>query len=420
MITENKKESLLSENQALRDQLIEAQETLRAIRQGEVDALVINTPEGPRTYTLSGAETPYRLLIEEMREGAVMLCEDNTVLYCNKGFAQMVQVPLDRLMGSNIEEVVAPEHLGNFRQLIEACRQGKRSISKEITFKAKANKIVPAFVSASSLRTEEKTTVFIVVTDLSLHMEDDLKQYTQDLEATVRERTNQLKDKERLAAIGQTASMVGHDIRNPLQSIVSELYLAREELEGLPEGAARNALKDSVQMIEEQTFYINKIVADLQDFTKPLTPKPQPIELASTIKESLLSIVIPQSTAVNLDLRDKIKIYSDPLYLKRILVNLVSNALQAMPNGGKLTIRTDYTDEHVSIAVKDTGPGIPDDVKPNIFQPLFTTKAKGQGLGLAVVKRLTEALKGTATFESQPGDGTSFIVKVPLDMRKTG
>ena len=86
---ENK--ALLAENQTLKQQLAEAQETLRAIHHGEVDALVVSTPQGPQVYTLTGAETLYRLLIEEMREGAVMLCDDNTILYCNKGFAGMVQ-----------------------------------------------------------------------------------------------------------------------------------------------------------------------------------------------------------------------------------------------------------------------------------------------------------------------------------------
>jgi PAS domain S-box-containing protein len=406
---------LLAENQALRDQLAEAKETLRAIQQGEVDALVVNTPQGPSIYTLTGAETPYRQLIEEMREGAVILYGDNTILYCNKGFAQMVQAPLDKLIGSNIEEVIAQAHLDDFRKLLVEGRAGRGSFSKEVTFQSKSDKIVPALISVSSLTTGETTTTFIVATDLSQHMEESLKRYTHDLEITVHERTNQLKDKERLAAIGQTASMVGHDIRNPLQSIVSELYLARTELDEFPDNEAKNSLKESIQLIEEQTFYINKIVADLQDYTKPLTPKPQIIEVDKIVSESLSSIIIPHNITVKLDLKDGTKINIDPLYLKRVLVNLVSNALQAMPNGGQLTLSTDFTGQYACITVKDTGIGIPEEVKPLIFQPLFTTKAKGQGLGLAVVKRLTEALNGKVTFDSTPGNGTAFIVKLPLD-----
>ena len=305
MTTEDAKcKALTAENQALHEQLAEAHETLRAIHHGEVDALVVTTPQGPQIYTLSGAETPYRILIEEMREGAVMLSDNNTILYCNRGFSQMVQVPLDKLVGSSIENVVAGEHVENLRNILVACRSGKVTVSKAITFQASQNKIVPTVVSANSVTTNNTTTTFIVVTDLSQHMEEDLKKYTEDLESTVRERTNQLKDKERLAAIGQTASMVGHDIRNPLQSIVSELYLARQEIEDIPSDNTKNALKESMQLIEEQTFYINKIVADLQDYTKPLTPKPQLTKLDAIVKESLSSIMIPDNISVSLNLQE--------------------------------------------------------------------------------------------------------------------
>lgn len=420
MNTENvDNKDLLAENERLRQQLAEAQETLRAIHHGEVDALVVNMPNGPQIYTLTGAETPYRLLIEQMQEGAAMLSDTNSILYCNRGFADMAKVPLDKLIGSNIENVVSQEHLEDFRKLLAYSRSGKGPATKEITFRAAEGKIVPAFVSASSLITDSVTTTFIVTTDLSKHMQDDVKRYTEDLESTVAERTKQLKDTERLAAIGQTASMVGHDIRNPLQSIVSELYLAREELEAVTDGSVKSNINESLQMIEEQTFYINKIVADLQDYTKPLSPKPQTIELASTVRESLSSIILPSNVTIDLDLKDGTKINVDQLYLKRVLVNLISNALQAMPNGGQLTISTAFAGEHAFITIKDTGTGIPENVKPLIFQPLFTTKAKGQGLGLAVVKRLTEALKGSVAFESKTGDGTAFTVKLPLNMQKT-
>ena len=105
---------------------------------------------------------------------------------------------------------------------------------------------------------------------------------------------------------------------------------------------------------------------------------------------------------------------TDPLYLKRILTNLTSNAVQAMPNGGKIAITATCKNNKVLITVADTGPGIPDEVKNKLFNPLFTTKAKGQGLGLAIVKKLTEALNGKVTVETQIGKGTQFIVEFPM------
>ena len=104
---------------------------------------------------------------------------------------------------------------------------------------------------------------------------------------------------------------------------------------------------------------------------------------------------------------------ADADYLNRILYNLVTNAVQAMPNGGNLTIRASKEANDVIISVKDTGVGVPEAVKSRLFTPMFTTKSKGQGFGLPVVKRMTESLGGTVSFESQEGKGTTFTVRLP-------
>lgn len=410
-----KEQNLLAENEELRQRLQEAEETLRAIQRGEVDAVVVSTSQGPQIYSLAGAETIYRLIIEEMSEGAVMLSNDNIILYCNKGFANIVKLQLERLIGTNIKQHIAPTHQNNFKAILTIARTSDRSASKEITFETSKKTIVPAFVSVNSIRTNGESTTFMVVTDLTKHMEQELQTYTKNLEKTVEERTKQLQEKERLAAIGQTAGMVGHDIRNPLQSIISELYLAKEELKNMPDTEAKENMKDSIMNIEEQVFYINKIVADLQDFTKPLTPNRQPINIQESIQEALSSLVIPENITVKIQAQENTPtIQTDRFFLKRILVNLISNALQAMPQGGTVKITTDYKNKCATIAVHDTESGIPENLKPQIFKPLFTTKAKGQGLGLAVVKRLAEAAGGSVHFESQVGKGTAFIVNLPL------
>jgi signal transduction histidine kinase len=100
--------------------------------------------------------------------------------------------------------------------------------------------------------------------------------------------------------------------------------------------------------------------------------------------------------------------------LKRVLINLVTNSVQAMPEGGELTIKAQANDEKVQIIVEDTGTGIPEEIKPKIFTPLFTTKSKGQGFGLAVCKRVIEAQHGKVTFESQVVKGTKFIIELPV------
>jgi signal transduction histidine kinase len=102
---------------------------------------------------------------------------------------------------------------------------------------------------------------------------------------------------------------------------------------------------------------------------------------------------------------------TDPTFIRRTLTNLVNNAIQAMPKGGKLTITASQKENQTTITVEDTGKGIPEEIKPKLFTPLFTTKSKGQGFGLAVTKRLIEALGGTISFESEAGKGTIFFIK---------
>ena len=247
-------------------------------------------------------------------------------------------------------------------------------------------------------------------------VEKTLVLYQKDLEKLVEERSKQLRESERLAAIGATAGMVGHDIRNPLQSIIGEVYLLKSELDSIPDIAVRENLKESLDSIDENIGYINKIVQDLQDFAKPIKPNVQEIDLEVLCQELLLKSRIPKNIVASCEIsKNTKKIISDPTLLKRILRNLVDNAVQAMPTGGTLEIKTFRKTDDVIITVQDTGNGVPETARTKLFTPLFTTKAKGQGFGLAVVKRMSENLGGTVTFETETGHGTKFIVKLPLE-----
>ncbi len=225
---------------------------------------------------------------------------------------------------------------------------------------------------------------------------------------------SELDQARRLAAVGETAGMVGHDIRNPLQAITSDVYLLKSELSSCLEGEKKKNALESLQEIEQNVEYINKIVADLQDYARPLKPDVRETDLEKVIENLLLKYTFPTNikSACIVD-KDAKKIMTDPDLLKRILGNLVTNAIQAMPNGGDLSIRVFREIDEVVLVVEDTGVGIPDEVKPKLFTPLFTTKSKGQGFGLAVVKRATEALGGTINFESQKGKGTKFVLRFP-------
>jgi PAS domain S-box-containing protein len=224
----------------------------------------------------------------------------------------------------------------------------------------------------------------------------------------------QLQDSERLAAIGATAGMVGHDIRNPLQAITSDVYLAKTELASIPDSEEKKNALESMVEIEKNVDYINKIVQDLQDYARPLNPKVEESDLKTIVNTLITKNGLPKNIKVRVEISDEAtKVKADSYYLNRILYNLVTNAVQAMPNGGKLTIGAYKQANDTVLLVKDTGVGIPKKIHDKMFTLMFTTKSKGQGFGLSVVKRMAESLGGTVTFESKVGKGTTFIVCLP-------
>ncbi len=245
-------------------------------------------------------------------------------------------------------------------------------------------------------------------------IEQQLEQYSKDLEILVEERTKQLKDAERLATIGQVAGMVGHDIRNPLQAIFSELYFAKQSVLESPQNEDKHNALESLSIIQEQAEYISKIVTDLQDYAKTLKPEIKEVDLNELINSTFLAINVPKRITLSTKIEKSLKLNTDPTFIRRAITNLANNAIQAMPKEGKLTITATKIDKQVRILVEDTGEGIPKEVRDKLFTPLFTTKSKGQGFGLAVTRRLIEALGGTISFESQVGKGTIFQIELPL------
>lgn len=227
------------------------------------------------------------------------------------------------------------------------------------------------------------------------------------------------KNAERLAAIGATAGMVGHDIRNPLQTIAGEIFLARDVLKNLPESEFKASMEESLGIIEGQMSYVNKIVSDLQDYAKPLHPKLEEVDVKGIVEAVISSIKVSEANQTeNIQVKFSIgkdlqTLRTDKTYLHRILQNLINNSVQAMPNGGKLTVTAHRQNGKATISVEDTGAGIPQEIRSKLFMPLVTMKSKGQGFGLAVVKKFTEALGGTITFESEVGKGTKFIIELP-------
>ncbi|HEY9207011.1 MAG TPA: PAS domain S-box protein [Candidatus Methanoperedens sp.] len=186
------KGELLLEIAKLSSRLAEAEETLRAIRSGEVDALVVSTPQGDQVYTLKGAERSYRVLMEKMKEGAVTLSEDDTIFYCNKGFAGMLKKPLEKMIGTGISQFVSSRDRPFFEELL---RQGRAGSSKgEVTFLAGDGTAIPAHLSVNTMLLDGLSVAYLVATDLTERKlaEEALQKAHDELEIKVQERTGEL------------------------------------------------------------------------------------------------------------------------------------------------------------------------------------------------------------------------------------
>jgi PAS domain S-box-containing protein len=366
------------------------------------------------------SEEQFRRAVERAPIPIIIQAEDGEVLQVNHAWTELTGYPLQDVTSFDAWLNMAyGEGADNVRdRMRDLFTDSKNILSTEFPICTRDGKIRYWNFSASMLGTLQDKRRFAIgmamdITQLK-QLQGKLEQHAEKLEELVRIRTERLKATERLAAIGETAGMVGHDIRNPLQSIIGELYLIKDELGNLPDSDAKESLKESVAVIDEQTAYINKIVTDLQDYARPAAPRIEDVDLDKAIQTTISNMDIPENIEFSYYVPEGFpKLKADASFLKRILTNLISNAVQAMPRGGKLIITTSAEDEKALISVEDSGKGIPEEYRDQMFKPLFTTKSKGQGFGLAVCKKLTEAMNGTISFDSQAGKGTRFTIQLP-------
>ena len=358
-----------------------------------------------RTKKLELSSLYARNLIEASLDPLVTISIEGKITDVNKATEQAT--------GRSREELIGCDFSDYFTEP-ERAKAGYKRVFKDgfvrdypLAIRHKSGKVTDVLYNATVYRSEvgEIQGVFAAARDIT-----ERKKAEEQAQLV----SEKLKDAERLATIGATAGMVGHDIRNPLQAITSDVYLVKSDLVSVPDGKTKDSINESLVGIEANVEYINKIVQDLQDFARPLRPIAKETNLRNLCEDVLLKSNLPKNIRGSCKVDETAKkIIADPDLIRRVLNNLVANAIQAMPQGGKLSIQGYHQKGEVVVEVHDTGVGIPESVKSKLFLPLFTTKSKGQGFGLAVVKRVVEAMNGTITFESQEGKGTTFVLHLP-------
>jgi len=255
-------------------------------------------------------------------------------------------------------------------------------------------------------------------------VEEELKKYAAALEEArsyleqkVEERTKELKEahealvrKEKLAVLGQWSSSIGHELRNPLGVIKNVCYFLKIKLKDFED----EAVKDNVRIMNQEINTAGKIISDILDFARIKPPARRGVDINQLITETVSRAVIPENITVSTDFAvDMTPVSIDPVQIGQIFLNLINNAVQAMKEGGTLKISTQIKDETIEVIFADDGCGIPESNLEKIFEPLFTTKAKGIGVGLALTRSLVEGHGGSIEVESEEGQGSTFTVRLP-------
>jgi PAS domain S-box-containing protein len=235
------------------------------------------------------------------------------------------------------------------------------------------------------------------------------------MEEALKAAQEQLIRSEKLAAIGQLAGGVGHELRNPLSAIKNAVYYIKGKVADSELGQKEPRVLEFLGIIKDEVNSSNKIINDLLEFSRVRKPTVSPAKIEKIIEDALSRTPIPQSIKLTRKLDASLpEINVDPDQIKQVVVNIITNAVQAMPEGGRLLIGAREKDKFLEVEVTDTGCGIPQEAVDKIFDPLFTTKAKGIGLGLAVCKSIIDRHEGNIAVKSKVGEGTTFNIKLPL------
>jgi PAS domain S-box-containing protein len=349
-----------------------------------------------RTEELLESEKRYSVLVEEASDGVVIF-QDEKIAFTNKKGAELIGYSKDELLGVPFEKLVSEKHrLIVKKRYYERLRGDKVPETLEIELIAKTGEYIQIELTGALVHYQGRPADLIIIRD-------------------IRERKQMEEERlklEKLAAIGELATMVAHDLRNPLTSIRNASYYIKNTCPHHAKPECKAAL-EMFDIIEQGTLFANNIINDLLDFAarRPLQKKKQNIN--NLIDGSLKRIHVPENISVERKYAKKATAAVDEKQFERVFLNLTKNAVQAMPNGGNLTIATNETKDHVEIAFRDTGTGIQKENMNKLFTPLFTTKAKGIGMGLAICKNIVEQHGGTIEAQSKAGQDTTFTIKLP-------
>ncbi|HME50873.1 MAG TPA: PAS domain S-box protein [Candidatus Lokiarchaeia archaeon] len=348
------------------------------------------------------------------------------IMYCNQAaFTMFGYVEYDLQKGLNIKDTIIEEDIAKAAEVFNLLARGEKieGIGREYTGVKKDGTLLPVLINTSAIFKNNKPDGFEgFILDYSdkkrvEELKDELISFNQELEQRVEARTKDLEvaqekliRQEKLAAAGKISSTISHELRNPLAAISNSIYYLNMKL-----GDADEKIRKHVELIQAEVERSRQIITNLLDFTRIKPPEFSKVSLSNVIKTSLSHVTIPDNVSIETgDTTNDIQLEIDPDLMQQAFINIITNAFQAMPQGGNLYITIGSLGEQVTVAFKDSGVGIPPENIQKLFEPLFTTKKSGIGLGLALVKDIIDKHGGEIIVESDAGIGTTFTIIIPF------
>ena len=334
-------------------------------------------------------------VVANMPAGLIVTDQDGRIVNLNEVGERILKQKRIDILGKPLKEVLPPD----FGRLAESMKRGENVLEKEMEIELNGEGTAPLSVSASGLTTEEGKFIG------HIFMLRDLGE--------IRFLQNEVRRREKLAALGNLAAGVAHEIRNPLSSIKGyATYFGGRFPEGSEDRKAAAIMAGEVERL-------NKVITELLEFARPSELKPTSIDPQKYIEDSV-RLIRQDAAAKKIEVKTSIEpglpeVFLDADRLNQALLNIYINAVQSMPEGGLLTIKAGRAARgRFKIEIADTGSGIKPDDLSEIFNPYFTTKPRGTGLGLAIVHKIIEAHSGTIKVASRAGRGSVFTLTLPI------
>ena len=372
---------------------------------------------------LQDRETRLAAVLDTAVDAIITIDERGTVESLNQAACVLFGYADEEVIGHNVKMLMPPpyrdEHDGYLAKYLNTGEKKIIGIGREVVGQRKDGTTFPMYLAVSEVALPDRRLFTGIVHDVSdlKRVEQELRQLNEELEQRVSRRTRQLEEardelvrKEKLAILGTLAGSVAHEVRNPLGIIKNAVYFL--------ETANRDGdedVKDAFGEIHRALSTSERIVSELLDYARDSKREVTEFSIDDVIDRALSVTQIPENVLVQRDGGEHhVLAQADAGQIERILVNLIQNAAQAMPNGGSLTLRYHESDAgHVAIEIEDTGVGIKPDELEKVFEPLYSRNAKGIGLGLALSKRYAVLNNGTLSVESVLGRGATFCLTMP-------